>query len=205
VAKIIARSVQESGSMAKGTSYELKVRTLVEAQINNGSFGIDPKLAKVRHKPPYYSQDRKKDILFDVSIELYRKGVALPYWIWIWECKDYNHPVPVDDVEEFHAKLDQVGADRTKGTMITPIGFDTGGVEFARTHGIGLWRWIPPGSPCSLMEGRETGVGELTTRGLTEPDTGNLPPAPDLYALTTDGQFLNDNREVLHREIGDVR
>lgn len=187
--------------MAKGTRYELRVKALVEADIANGNFGIDPKLANVRHKPSYYSQDRKKDIIFDVSIELFRKGVAVPYWIWIWECKDYSHAVPVDDVEEFHSKLDQVGADRTKGTMITPIGFDAGGVEFARTHGIGLWRWIPRGSPCILMESRGLSVSELVMLGLTECETSNLPPGPELYALTTEGLFINDIREVLHREL----
>ncbi len=190
--------------MAKGVSYELKVEGIVNRRIENGSFGINPKLAKVRHKPPYYSQDRKKDIVFDVSIEVFRRGVAIPYWIWIWECKDYAHTVPVDDVEEFHAKLDQVGADRTKGTIITPIGFDPGSVEFARTHGIGLWRWVPPGSPCCLMESQEAPKKNVSTRGLTEAYTGNLPPGPELYAVTSDGVFLNEIDEVLRREFADI-
>ena len=105
--------------MSKGDAYEQDVLKSVQDQLNRGNLSIDPKLCRVRHKPNYFSRDRGKDIIFDVSIEVSRRTAAEPYWIWIWECKNYNHTVPVNDVEEFHSKLSQVGANRTKGTMIT--------------------------------------------------------------------------------------
>ena len=55
--------------------------------------------------------------------------------------RNYSHGVPVDDVGEFHAKLDQADADRTKGRMITPIGYEKGAFEYARSKGISLWRY----------------------------------------------------------------
>ena len=54
----------------------------------------------------------------------------------IVECKKYNHKVSVDDVEEFHSKLDDIGAH--KGIMATTTGFQNGAVKTARGRGIAL-------------------------------------------------------------------
>ena len=60
-----------------------------------------------------------------------------PMFIWILECKDYeSRNVNVDEVEEFHHKIQQVGAH--KGLIFTRHGFATGAIEVARTHKIGL-------------------------------------------------------------------
>jgi hypothetical protein len=67
--------------MSKGAAYEIEVANTVEAELALGNFGLDPALAKVRRKPAYFSRDRKKDIIFDVSIEVYRRGVSIPYWV----------------------------------------------------------------------------------------------------------------------------
>ncbi|MEE8470575.1 MAG: restriction endonuclease, partial [Dehalococcoidia bacterium] len=138
--------------MSKGTAYEQYVLNIVQGELSRGDLGIIPNLACVRHKPKYFSRDRAKDITFDISVEVFRKDAVEPYWIIILECKDYSHKVPVEDVEEFHAKLSQVGADRTKGKMVTPVGFGRGAVEFARSKGIGLCRSIPPGKLVRLLE-----------------------------------------------------
>src|SRR4051812_36597000 len=131
--------------MATGSGYEVEAANLIETELARGDYGLDPALAKVRRGPLYFSRDRNKNIRFDVSIEVRRRGAVDPYLLWVWECKNYTHKVPVDDAEEFHAKLAQIGADRTKGTMITPVGFDSGTVAFSRSKGIGLWRYVPPG------------------------------------------------------------
>lgn len=52
------------------------------------------------------------------------------------ECKSYNHRVPVDDVEEFHSKLDDIGAQ--KGIMVTTLGFQNGAIKAARGRRIAL-------------------------------------------------------------------
>ena len=191
--------------MHKGTSYENAAANLAEAELNNGNLGIDPSCAIVRRKPKYYSRDRKSEITFDVSIELCRKMTPAsspnPYLIWIWECKNYRHQVPVDDVEEFHSKLNQVGAVRTKGTMITPIGFDNGVLEFARSKGIGLWRWIPAGSIVSLMEDELDPSDSDIERGLTISNTTGFRSFGNLYALTCSGVMSTDLFIVLQNEI----
>ncbi len=46
------------------------------------------------------------------SLELFVQGNTVPSIIWIWECKDYtSSSIPVDDIEEFHSKLDKSEAD----------------------------------------------------------------------------------------------
>lgn len=191
--------------MSKGSQYENQVADAVEAELAAGNYGLDPALAAVRRKPAYFSRDRNKGIVFDVSIELTRKGGATPYWIWVWECKNYAHSVPVDDVEEFHAKLSQIGANRAKGTMITPVGFDSGGVEFAKSKGIGLWRFVPPGSMVLIMEDSRGVADADILRGLTTPQTNKFRDYGGFYALTTGGQFTTDEAGLRRAEFGDAR
>jgi predicted helicase len=52
------------------------------------------------------------------------------------ECKNYKSKVPVDDVEEFHSKLDDI--DAQKGILITTIGFQSGAVKAAKCSRIAL-------------------------------------------------------------------
>lgn len=190
--------------MSKGAAYEQDLADMVEEELNQGNLGVDLNLARVIRKPKYFSRDRKKDIVFDVSMEVFRKAMADPYWIWIWECKNYSHPVPVHDVEEFHAKLSQVGADRTKGTMITPLGFDPGGVEFARSKGIGLWRWIPQSSVVSLMEDSYGPDDSDIIRALTTPETDGFRFYGFFYGLTCDGRFTTNQKGIIKHEFQDV-
>ena len=192
--------------MSKGAEYELEVANLVQQLIDQGELGIHPDQAKIQHKPAYYSRDRMKDIIFDVSVEVCRKGVLIPFWVWIWECKNYNHTIPVDDVEEFHAKLNQVGANRTKGTMITPIGFDSGALEFARSKGIGLCRWIPPNSPVFMMDNDDLlGTDEDIIRGLMITSTSGFRFCGFFYGMTADGVFTTNRSKLITLEFSDAQ
>ena len=184
--------------MSKGTEYELEVVNLVQQLLFQEELAIHADQAKIQHKPSYYSRDRMKDITFDLSIEVCRKGVQTPFWIWIWECKNYSHTVPVDDVEEFHAKLNQVGANRTKGTMITPVGFDSSALEFAKSKGIGLCRWISPNSPVFIMDSEIlVGTEEDIIRGLTVSSTSGFPFCGFFYGMTTTGVFTTDRSKLI--------
>jgi hypothetical protein len=191
-------------SMAKGLAYELEVAKVVDRELAQGNLGLDPSQAEVRHQPKYSSRDRNRDIVFDISIEVSRKGASGPYWVWIWECKGYAHKVPVDDAEEFHAKLEQVGADRTKGTMITPVGFDSGTYEYAKSKGIGLWRYIPGEQPVCLEEDSR-GVADCDIiRALTISETTEFRFFGFFYGLTSDGQLTTDRTELLRDEFQDA-
>lgn len=190
--------------MSKGKTYEQDVLNMLQDELSRGNLGIDPNLTRVRHKPNYFSRDRGKDIIFDVSFEVFRKTAAEPHLIWIWECKNYSHTVPVDDVEEFHAKLSQIGADRTKGTMITPVGFDPGAVEFARSKGIGLCRLIPQEALVWLMEDSCEVQDSDILRALTTQDTTAFRFYGFFYGMTCDGRLTTDQAELLRHEFRDA-
>ena len=58
------------------------------------------------------------------------------------ECKNYSHAVPVDDVEEFFAKAQQVAAGNSKLVLASTAAFQEGAVKFAKSKGIGLLRYF---------------------------------------------------------------
>ena len=55
--------------------------------------------------------------------------------------------------EEFHARLEQIRADRTKGTRIRPAGVAKGPTKHVTVKGIGLSRRFPL-SACEESDGR---------------------------------------------------
>ena len=87
----------------------------------------------VHHQKVYTGRISKRDIKVDVSFNYSVAGADL---LFLVECKCYNHPVPVDEVEEFHSKIDDIGAH--KGIMVTTVGFQDGAVKTAKGRGIAL-------------------------------------------------------------------
>lgn len=127
-----------------GVKFEQKVFEILQEEINEESLGLIPNCCKIFTQKGYYSKDREKDIKTDISIEVYVANSLEPFFIWIWECKDYKKQIPVDDIEEFHAKLEQIGSDKTKGTVITSLGsFQESSMKYAASKGIGLARLMP--------------------------------------------------------------
>ena len=119
-------------------SFEHEVAEHLEKEINFCNLGLKPDTAKVIKKPRYYSKLRESFIVFDVSIEVWPfENGTRPTLIWIWECKDYpDRNVSVEEVEEFHEKLGQVGAH--KGTITSRHGFAKGAITLAKSYGIAL-------------------------------------------------------------------
>lgn len=131
-------------SINNGADLEEKVFNTITNLVNSGELGLISSHCKVFRHKEYFSKDRDANIITDISIEVFINETDGPYLIWIWECKDYNHAVPVDDIEEFHSKLEQIGADKTKGTIITSLGsFQRGCLKYAKSKGIGLARLMP--------------------------------------------------------------
>lgn len=87
----------------------------------------------VYHQKVYTGRVSQRDIKIDISFDYTIAGANL---LFLVECKCYNHAVPVDDVEEFHSKIDDIGAN--KGIMITTVGFQDGTVKTAKGRGIAL-------------------------------------------------------------------
>jgi hypothetical protein len=179
-----------------GESFELEVFHLLLSQLQENELGLDPKRSKVYHRRGYFSSAREKEIIFDVTVEVTLRGASKPSIIWVWECKDYESLVPVDDVEEFHAKLEQIGADNTKGTIVTRRGFQQSALKYANSKGIGLAR-IFPANQIDWMLHRGVS-GEIVTprmdshaalAALTDPTFTSV--NRDFFGVTTGFRFGN--------------
>ena len=130
-------------SAAKGSAFETGVFQVLARELHSGRLGLLSSKAQVYQKKAYYSRDRQAFITTDVSIEISLEPGSTPLLIWIFECKDYGGPIPVDDLEEFHAKLQQIGDHNTKGTIVTRTALQRGALAFAMSKGIGVIRLLP--------------------------------------------------------------
>lgn len=132
-----------------GIQFEDEVYTLIKEDINHYDFLVSMPNVEIHKHKKYYSKDREAYIIADISIEKYMNNDYQergdpPSIIIVIECKDYKGSIPVDDVEEFHAKLQQIGADNTKGMIFTRAGaYQKSAISYARSKGISLARILP--------------------------------------------------------------
>jgi len=143
----------------KGDKLEDKVFELFKDDISKERFWARKECCEIHKKKGYYSKDRKKNIVFDVSIEIFLPGQKTYSSLVLIECKNYNHKVPVDDVEEFFTKAQQISGGNIKAIVVSNNTFQEGAFNFSESKGIGLLRyfdrsnldWILTRSPSSLV------------------------------------------------------
>jgi len=136
----------------KGEAFEERVFEALAAEVQAGRLWVSPNSVKVFKKRAYYSRDRDSNVITDVAIEAYLPGRDRPSLVWVFECKDYSGAVPVDDLEEFHAKLQQIGEDNTKGTFVTSGALQRGALAYARSKKIGVVRLLPDSQIIHVIE-----------------------------------------------------
>ena len=178
--------------------YELDVASLIEDGIRDGEHGLDPRSATVLRKPKYYSRDRQRDITFDASVEVVRNGQTEPFFYWVIECKHYAKNVPVDDAEEFFAKLQQIGGANLKGTIVSKTGFASGTVSYCRSKGIGLWRYDPNGEIMMVVQADDARARAIVT-GLTEWHVD-----PHFFFLAANGYLSNTLEDMVNCELWSI-
>lgn len=140
------------GSRSKGDTFETRVYEALTEELKNERLCVAPKYAKIYRKREYHSRDRQSEIITDVSIETFLPGRTRPTLVWVFECKDYTGRVPVDDIEEFHAKLQQIGEDNTKGTFVTTSALQRSAMTYAESKRIGVVRLLPSGQIDVVLE-----------------------------------------------------
>lgn len=143
----------------------------------------------VHHQRTYTGRVSGRDINVDVSFDYYVGGARL---LFLVECKCYRHKVTIDEIEEFHSKIDDIGAHR--GIMVTTVGFQDGAVRTAQGRGIALALLTKAGQPGEL---RYVVMSAGAPRSVPEHEgfwQGNLRGPLDRYEggfrFETMGQFL---------------
>lgn len=85
----------------------------------------------------YFSVERQDYIIPDITIEKFINEQL--FFVIVIECKDYKGSISVSEIEEFHSKLQQIGADNTKGILVTSNGkFQKSALNYAKSKGISL-------------------------------------------------------------------
>lgn len=129
---------------AKGNSLEDQVYALFSKMISEGQFPARSEHCQIYKKKGYFSKDRENEIIFDISIEIRFPGQDTLFLLVLIECKNYNHRVPVNDVEEFFAKVEQISPSNTKSIVVSTNAFQEGTLKFAQSKGMGLLRYFDP-------------------------------------------------------------
>jgi Zn-dependent peptidase ImmA (M78 family) len=132
-------------TVEKGDSFELYAYELIVKSIENDEFGIAPKFAKVFRKKAYYSDVRKKEIIIDLSIEIWPPNSKRYSIVYLIECKNYSTKgVPVGDIENFLYKIREIknshGNDAlgVKGAFISNSTFQESAFNIAKDVGLML-------------------------------------------------------------------
>ncbi|GGC40392.1 hypothetical protein GCM10011386_35560 [Parapedobacter defluvii] len=85
----------------------------------------------------------KNNIVTDISIETFIPGADDYSLLTIIECKDYSHKVPVNDIEEFHSKIQQIAGDNVKAIFATTSALQKGTLSYAQSKKIAVIRFLP--------------------------------------------------------------
>ena len=163
-------------STLRGADFEKRVFSFFEAEVKANRLFFNSEYCAIFRQKPYYSRDRQSLIVFDVAIEASLPGAQTPSMLCLIECKDYSHPVRVDEVEEFFTKVQQVASAKSKAIIVTSSSFQSGALEFARSKGIGLLRmfpesgvkWVLHRSPSSTRMSSELSKDSEIWSGLTK-------------------------------------
>ena len=125
-----------------GDVLERRMVSIFQAEIDADRFWVRQSNCKIFWKKGYYSKDRGAKIVFDIAIEIYLPGVKEYSSLILIECKNYAGSVPVSDVEEFFAKVQQVAPANSKAIVASNAAFQTGARSYAKSKGIGLVRYL---------------------------------------------------------------
>ena len=121
-----------------GNDFEVKSYGIIESALNNKDLGLIPEFCKVYKKKGYYSSRRKKEIIFDLSIEVTPPNADKPTLIYLIECKNYSSSIPVDDVALFAQYISEIHDYAIKGVFITNSKLQSGAIEEITSHGMML-------------------------------------------------------------------
>ena len=161
-----------------GDTLEESILGLFQTEIEADRFFAKKDNCRIFRKKGYHSKDRAGEIIFDVSIEIYLPDATDYSILVLVECKNYTHSVPVNDAEEFFAKVEQVAAANAKAVIASTSSFQSGTRAFAKSKGIGLLRyfeashfkWELRRSPSASARATDADSALLVEEGLSQED-----------------------------------
>lgn len=130
-------------TIQKGDAFEEEVFQTLQQLLLNNELAWQSESCEIFHKKSYYSDARKSDIIIDISIEIRHPGTSdICQYVFV-ECKDYTGNIPVNDLEEFDSKVEQISGRNVKAIFATRSALQSSALNYARSKGIGVVRIIP--------------------------------------------------------------
>lgn len=123
-------------TVAKGDAFEEKALAIINKLIEDEVLYLPVNSIRITPKAKLFSRDRKKDIIFDLTIEVWPPNADRYSMIYIIECKDYKSRVPISKVEDFYSKIQQVTGVNVKGIFIINSPLQEAAYNFAESKGM---------------------------------------------------------------------
>lgn len=172
-------------TVSKGDQFEDRVFKAIKNELVSERLGLLPKSCQIFRKKKYYSKNRKAHIEIDISIEVFLPEATDWSFLWAMECKDYKGALPVNNVEEFHAKIQQIAGDNVKATLILSGALQKSALEYCKSIGIGVVRLLPDNQIQSVL--RENTEPYWVEEEKTE--------AANAIHVFTEPQFVDESRD----------
>lgn len=119
-----------------GDRFEKKSLEIIKKVIEEEQLGLLSEYIRIFQKKEYTSNLRQKKIKFDLTIEVWPPGANRYVLLYIIECKDYATRVPVNKIEDFHSKIQQVAGVNVKGIFISNSPLQEGAYNIAESVGM---------------------------------------------------------------------
>jgi predicted helicase len=123
-------------TVKKGNAFEDKVFSVLKELVESDQLAIDRRNYRIFQKKGYYSETRKREIIFDISIEVYMPGADEFSYLYLIECKDHTSPVSVNKISYFNSQVREVNAH--KGFVFSTSKYQSSAVNTAKTNRMGL-------------------------------------------------------------------
>jgi len=149
-----------SSTVEKGNKFENRVFQLLEQELTSERLLVNPKYSKIYQKKGYYSERRKNMIIVDISIEVFLPNQDEMSFIILIECKDYGKNIPVDDIEEFNSKIEQIAGLNAKGIFVSSTALQKGALNYAKSRKIAVIRLLDNDRISWVLT--RTAVGQIT-------------------------------------------
>lgn len=125
---------------AKGDTFELRVKAIIERLIKKGEFSIVGNFIEIFRKKEYQSTSVSKKVIVDLSIEVRRTEISPPSLYVFIECKDHKRPVSIDKLRVFNSVVQELAGWNVKAMFFTPSSLQNGAFEYAQTKKIAVVR-----------------------------------------------------------------
>ena len=130
-------------TIKKGNAFENVVYQHLQTELANDNLFVPQKTSQIFQKKSYFSKDRQSNIITDISIETSIPKAKEFSLLTIVECKDYAHNIPVDDIEEFYSKIQQISGANVKAIFATTAALQQGTLAYAKSKKIAVIRFLP--------------------------------------------------------------